>query len=773
MLGVQNECLSALKKGGSPQPTASVLAVTESLLRPLLLKRFKPKSGTFSSYQDRARFIRDWTKTLSSCAEVERKGGADEVQRYCNAANSRLLLLAFHHEENGKVVKPPLPEGPPLYFGRIHRYIMRHVCRGDVPLMYSLQKGSKQAWPALSEVSEKKAAEEHAACLTKPAQELSARMVEAIRLATDLVVEGDENGEIHELDLGQAIPSGGATFNQSRFLGGMRACFPPWGLTDLNSKDPRNNTVHSVYTSFAEWSQKNFDSAVDWANHHSEIPDSQGNPASQAVKAILLTEPAKFRTISKGQGKTYFALKPLQSYLLRCWKTQTVGTMLHQDLTASLQDIYDRTPADWLWHSVDYKSATDLLKSQCGAEVLRRVQEKCDSGLRPYMELALRALKGGTVFYSKELNMEPITMTNGQLMGHPLSFPLLCIVNYACFLQTCKEMFGEDEDEFGSYMTCCLVNGDDMIFRGPPEMITLFEEISKEVGFMFSPGKNYSSRRWAMMNSQIFRTDHGVVVRHGYLNQRFLTGANLKTGDSEATMPGLSAGLNDMFRLLPWTRPAVDMVFDRFRDVNFGFTPNIFLPMALGGYGIDPRLFSDRKIRYTREQRRVAAFWIADPGRTLYVSRAEVATKPHALLKPLRRMLGSPVVSRHPPVAFRGIGPKQRYDGYTKENPWMGIVTALERASKPAALMDLVLVPVRTVIRSRRLKPMSVRGLERWRDCVVLYPKTSDPPPLLPIKISRGVPPKRVTPEDSEEAAWKFSLERLPCGPDDPDCWEW
>jgi hypothetical protein len=104
------------------------------------------------------------------------------------------------------------------------------------------------------------------------------------------------------------------------------------------------------------------------------------------------------------------------------------------------------------------------------------------------------------------------------------------------------------------------------------------------------------------------------MVRTGYLNQRFIYGMNIKSDKFTGSSPTqIHEGLNKMLACTPWTQRSIPLIMDRWKNLYKGrFQPNWYLPLHLGGLGIDPA-FSDKEIKYTKEQRLVAAQFIHNP----------------------------------------------------------------------------------------------------------------------------------------------------------------
>lgn len=207
-------------------------------------------------------------------------------------------------------------------------------------------------------------------------------------------------------------------------------------------------------------------------------------------------------------------------------------------------------------------------------------------------------------------------------MGHPLSFPLLCVINLAVYqhsLSLYADRFPDRAAVVRIARRAVLVNGDDMLFKADPALFGIFMGVASSAGFQASQGKNYISADCCMINSQVFIRRSGEMVRKGYLNLKLVFGSSLKTGDSNAVPTQIARDVSEMVALTPWCACAVPESFSRFSDQWLGrFRPNWYLPVHLGGYGMPVSPEVRETLSITRQQRLMAARFVADPRLSLY-----------------------------------------------------------------------------------------------------------------------------------------------------------
>lgn len=322
-------------------------------------------------------------------------------------------------------------------------------------------------------------------------------------------------------------------------------------------------------------------------------------------RAQVIPEPGKFRMITAGPAVQYTWLQPLQGLLLSQWAKTPYSTMKEgwEDEVESWV-----IPDDWVWNSGDYKAATDQLNGHCSIAALQAIVEIL---ALPADFVARSGFGGVEVRYSKKDRgdlPESIVQTNGQLMGHPLSFPILCVINLAALICTLKEAVraGDlDRSAVQFILDRTKVNGDDILFPCPKRICQRWEKNTGECGLKLSVGKSYACHEFAMVNNVMF--DMVNHRRIGYLNQKLVLNHCLKTGESEMTPFEIGHAFNKMFGLVPRAVEFLPDAVSRRRDTPvYGYQPNLFVPCELGGFGVDSR-FCVSEINFTWEQRVVAS----------------------------------------------------------------------------------------------------------------------------------------------------------------------
>lgn len=700
--------------------SASTVQIVESLVWPFVARR-SLREEMFSDKEYR-RFVSSMRETASRIHNVSSEDNRE--QTYCKYWLDSLLCQLFRDKQM------PVRDDwniLPLFSGWCRSFLKRAIARRDAKLIYSLQKGSKQAWPPLGEIKLKQALDKHASRLSAEFSEVPREILNVIQEDSYEIFARTIERVNQEGSWQKFLPSSSACLQASRRNGGALGLVEPYNL-DLESEDSRRlGKLRALSTSLNSWRQSTFDFVKSKALPRMDLESSPSMPALD-IDIVAIPEPGKFRIISKGDGYLYSLLQPFQGVLLSAWKHHWASTMVI-DLPTRVQEMEDCGSDLAYWCSVDYEAATDLLKKDASLAVLFDLPEN------PFSDMSLLSILRGRAKYP---NGRIIDYTEGQLMGHPLSFPMLCAINLAVYHaallrwreQECKEE--GTEDIFRRMWTNVLVNGDDMLFKCPGSFYPVFLRTCKEVGFKISQGKNYLSRDFCMINSKVFqRSRDGTMIRHGYLNLRLVTGNNIKMGEGKATPVQIGKDINEMCLNCPWAISTIPACFSRWSRDWFGplYRPNWFLPVHLGGFGIDPK-YGPSTLRITRSQRELAARFVDDPKIALY--RAKSLDIPTAKLA--GAMARWTMVPRPTRPMYVDWIPENSSETITEE--WLArLAYACQAHHGTIPVSDKVFVS--KLVRSSLIRPrrMSMVELEKYREVLFFASHLPICPPLNYLKV--------------------------------------
>lgn len=224
------------------------------------------------------------------------------------------------------------------------------------------------------------------------------------------------------------------------------------------------------------------------------------------VSPLGLKEPFKCRIITKGPPLRYTIGKYIQKALHDVMRNLKTFRLIGETVSSELLDVViGDLDKDQVYVSGDYKASTDRLDPELSVFTVNEICERWElpSELR---EIFLEGLVGATIEHDGQRRKQKW----GQLMGSPMSFPVLCIVNAAigrlgCSMSACKERAGKFDSMEGLRRCPMLINGDDILVRMYEHNVPYWAMYCRVAGLEPSVGKNYVSGHFAMINSRVFK----------------------------------------------------------------------------------------------------------------------------------------------------------------------------------------------------------------------------------------------------------------------------
>jgi len=151
-----------------------------------------------------------------------------------------------------------------------------------------------------------------------------------------------------------------------------------------------------------------------------------------------------------------------------------------------------------LWHSFDYESATDNIKTMYVQRMVETLIDKGE-GLSSEEIDCLRVLS--------ELRLGDAVACSGQPMGSPMSFPLLCLINKTVLDMALTDLLIEGKISFNEWTSHrCLINGDDLLTRSTSggDLVRAVARNGAEAGLVVNKEKTMTDPYWAEINSTAF-----------------------------------------------------------------------------------------------------------------------------------------------------------------------------------------------------------------------------------------------------------------------------
>lgn len=326
---------------------------------------------------------------------------------------------------------------------------------------------------------------------------------------------------------------------------------------------------------------------------------------------VGLPEPFKVRVITKGYAPSYSLARAWQPALWAALKDhptfQLIGTPLEPAHIRELLHGVDPTQDNWLI-SGDYKQATDHIPSEMSNYILSGMCSRLGVPIEDQPAL-LRALTGHRI-RSPRLSREAgrdvfVDQRSGQLMGSPVSFPVLCVYN-AVLTRIAYESSTPTRRTLSLDEIPMLVNGDDLLLVADPYTYETWKHLVKWGGLLPSVGKTLVSRNFATINSQLFhvsRRFHEVgpyldVVRLPHVQLQLAVGS-MKSGHYDFEGGRTLAASSPLSETRMW-HDFMDSCADKVRGwkflwgANAGYLASLgrafptcafCLPPALGGMG--------------------------------------------------------------------------------------------------------------------------------------------------------------------------------------------
>jgi hypothetical protein len=278
------------------------------------------------------------------------------------------------------------------------------------------------------------------------------------------------------------------------------------------------------------------------------------------VKPHGIPEPLKVRTITKGEAAMVYLCTQLQKtmhkYLRRTNVFQFTGhpdtvDYIAQTFPTSCEEGYEYVAGDmdgatdnihpwasrWCWDCIAGRLGISGHLRELGGQLLTEhlFFDTEKHFAIPESEWTLKTgIKAGSTPISR-------LQQCGQLMGSPMSFPVLCIINAACWMVahdvSVDTAFGPDSR--------LLINGDDIAYYGKSDLYHHWWNVNACVGLMPSLGKNVRSKDSIEINSHTYVVRRNTWRSEPYVNLAILQGIYRK---------GMDAGckiVNPWFELEP------------------------------------------------------------------------------------------------------------------------------------------------------------------------------------------------------------------------------
>jgi len=384
--------------------------------------------------------------------------------------------------------------------------------RKNTHLWYSWFQAKRSSLPASDEIVDA-TYEKHFATLTKvdkgdesTMEEIFSiptfqRLLEKIRKQMTDILDGASPFE-------ERSASGSACFEQTRGKGGQHGEL--LRLCGLNESRPSGTELHSMRCDPVVYSRQgaryNVVTEVRCAYGRDEwgvLPSlAQALDLTKPIKCTIqaVLEPMKVRVISKGEALPYYTCRPLQKALHTSMRHLDCFRLIGRPFSPTdMLDLKEKAASTDQWFSIDYSAATDGLSWRYAGRIFKFLIGNLP---KTQYDLAMSVLGPHALHYPVKGGRDVIfrgIQQNGQLMGSILSFPILCLANLGVYLAvTAQAQQGWTDVERLRHV---LVNGDDMVYAADKSLWERHVETAGKVGLEMSVGKAYQHREYANINS--------------------------------------------------------------------------------------------------------------------------------------------------------------------------------------------------------------------------------------------------------------------------------
>jgi len=249
------------------------------------------------------------------------------------------------------------------------------------------------------------------------------------------------------------------------------------------------------------------------------------------VQPAVILEPLKGRIITKPSSGEYLHYVQYQKLLWKKLQRHRQFELIGRPVdTEDIHYLCNNLQDDDVFVSGDYDGATDNLSSELSELIIRFLfsrlrKEWVDNLIKSFCHVRVDYTHipisqfdtpwplADSLFES--CSMGVVEQRNGQLMGHNLSFIVLCLANYLSFKFSFWSSFNDE------IVPNVLINGDDILFKTRKQNVSRWIDCVKSVGFEPSVGKNLVLRDVCQINSDLFKIDfdtfsnpiHGGFIR--------------------------------------------------------------------------------------------------------------------------------------------------------------------------------------------------------------------------------------------------------------------
>jgi len=229
-------------------------------------------------------------------------------------------------------------------------------------------------------------------------------------------------------------------------------------------------------------------------------------PDTYALRVGVVKTKGKHRVVTMQSARLKGILRPVHECLYDFLSRK--DWLVRGDVTKEhARRVFDDVRPGEEIISGDYENATGNIFVSVPSQIANLLAESPDLSLEEREALVESFRPENLHWVSKKGKSWPIL--RGSMMGNLLSFPILCLLNRACWKIARDLRFKGGGDKGGR--RAVLINGDDIAFAGDATMYVLWRTVTSHFGLVVNEGKTGVSRERLELNSRTFKYVSGKL----------------------------------------------------------------------------------------------------------------------------------------------------------------------------------------------------------------------------------------------------------------------
>nr|WAK77855.1 MAG: RNA-dependent RNA polymerase [Botourmiaviridae sp.] len=229
--------------------------------------------------------------------------------------------------------------------------------------------------------------------------------------------------------------------------------------------------------------------------YHSGYDLRVGTAKSKGKVRVVTMQPARVKEILRPVHDCLYDFLSRRRWIVR-------GEVSKEHMQIVVDDLRDGE----MFVSGDYEGATDNIYTEASFE-MAKVLAECPYLTDVERTTLLESFRPENLHWTSRKNRcHPIR--RGQMMGNLVSFPLLCLINKACFDIACS--LRRKRTGVKSYRRP-IINGDDIAFCGDAAFVSDWEMVTSSFGLKVNREKTGVSSEYIELNSRSYRVGHGFL----------------------------------------------------------------------------------------------------------------------------------------------------------------------------------------------------------------------------------------------------------------------